>query len=53
MVKSLETEGEVTGPTWQQEFPITGPDHAVRAMVGVTCRMMPTDGFIAASIGGV
>jgi hypothetical protein len=49
MVKSLETEGEVTGPpTWQQEFPITGPDHAVRAMVGVTCMRMPTDGFIAA-----
>jgi hypothetical protein len=37
-------------PTWQQSFPITGPDTATQVLVGVQCTKIPTDGFVAMSL---
>jgi hypothetical protein len=37
-------------PTWEQTFPITGPESAASVFVGIQCTNMPTDGFVAMSL---
>jgi len=37
-------------PTWQQTFPITGPDAPGLVYAGVQCANMPTDGYVAFSV---